>query len=769
MLPSERHSPFAAHEFVANLTLLFSEHPLLERPAVAKAAGFDRVEFWWPFGKDPDPRPGLIDAFVSSVQRSGVQVVAMNLFAGDMQNGERGVLSYPEHTAEFRRSVEIGMEIGERLGIRLFNAPYGHRLPGLPADLQDETAAANVAFAMRSARRIDGTILIEPLSGMPHYPLKTTDDAASLINKIKNESGLDNLGLLFDQYHLAVNGEDLEQAISRHGDLVEHVQIADVPGRGEPGSGSANIQDLINAFIDRDYSGQFALECIPADSTEEALRRLHEEVSGWTVASPSSAAVTASKIRVEQELLTDLPPVRPIEPEAVAERIRASGRLLVVLDDDPTGTQAVTGVPVLTAWSVEDLRWAMRQDSPTFFVLTNTRSLEPDQAAARNRAIVASLVAAARSERRAFTLVSRGDSTLRGHFPLETDVLGHALAEHGEPPVDGVVLCPAYVDAGRLTVDGVHWIRTDQGMLPVGASEFARDAAFGYSNSDLAAYAEEKSGGRWRRSEVLGIGLDDIRLGGERRVSELLQTLRSGRLAVVDAACDDDLRVVALGALAAEESGRRLLYRTGPSFVRARTGQGASLPLSAADLFKEGVAAPHGLVVVGSHVSLTTRQLTALRTMDGIRELTLDVAELLDAGRRDAHIARMANAVLRDLDTADVVIQTTREVVTGGDAATSLAIARQVSAALVEVVRTVTAARVPRFIVAKGGITSSDIATDALRVRRAWVRGTMLPGIVSAWTGVDGNVPGVPYIVFAGNVGNDDALAHVVNVLRAEP
>jgi uncharacterized protein YgbK (DUF1537 family) len=367
-----------------------------------------------------------------------------------------------------------------------------------------------------------------------------------------------------------------------------------------------------------------------------------------------------------------------------------------------------------------------------------------------------------------FTLVSRGDSTLRGHFPLETDVLAETLIQHGERPVDGVVFCPAYVDAGRLTVGDVHWVRAGEAMVPVGASEFARDATFGYRSSHLPAFVEEKSQGRWHRAEVLSIGLDDIRLGGQRRVTELLTSLREGRPAIVNAMCDDDLRVVALGALAAEERGRRLLYRTGPSFVRARAGQAASPPLTAADLHRAGRPSPHGLIVVGSHVSLTTRQLAALHRMEEISEIVLDAAELLESDRRDAHIAVVANAAIRNLDTADVVVTTSRDVITDADPATSLTIARRVSAGLVDVVRRVTQARTPRFIVAKGGITSSDVATDALGIRRAWIRGTLLPGIVSAWSAVDGSVPGIPYIVFAGNVGTDDSLSHVVRLLRAE-
>ncbi|MFJ2115709.1 MULTISPECIES: four-carbon acid sugar kinase family protein [unclassified Streptomyces] len=463
----------------------------------------------------------------------------------------------------------------------------------------------------------------------------------------------------------------------------------------------------------------------------------------------------------------DLPPVRQVDPAEVGAAI-AGGRRLVVLDDDPTGTQTVADVPVLTTWTVDDLRWALRQDSTAFFVLTNTRSLAPDAAAARNREIVRALALASAAESIGFVLASRGDSTLRGHFPLETDVLAE------EVPVDGVVLVPAYIEAGRLTVGSVHWMRTADGMLPVAESEFAKDATFGYANSGLPEWIEEKTSGRTPAKDVLRITLDDLRVGGPEHVAGLLTSLRDGRTAVADALCDDDLRVLALASAAAEESGARLLYRVGPSFVRARAGQGARAPLTAAELrafggeSAEEAPTAHGLIAVGSHVGLTTRQLDRLRERGGLAEFELDVPALLDGDRhRAAHIADVARQCAEALAAGDVILRTTRALVTGDGADDSLAIARSVSAAMVEAVRAITAARRPAFVVAKGGITSSDVATEGLDIRRAWARGTLLPGIVSLWEPVSGPSVGIPYIVFAGNVGGEDALADAVALLRS--
>ncbi|MGX1479784.1 UNVERIFIED_CONTAM: uncharacterized protein YgbK (DUF1537 family) [Streptomyces canus] len=463
----------------------------------------------------------------------------------------------------------------------------------------------------------------------------------------------------------------------------------------------------------------------------------------------------------EAAVLEGLPPVREVSASEVAARV-SGGPRLVVLDDDPTGTQTVADVPVLTSWTVDDLRWALRQDSTAFFVLTNTRSLSPEDAATRNREVVRALQTASKAEGTDHVLASRGDSTLRGHFPLETDVLAEELGT-----VDGVVLVPAYVEAGRLTVDSRHWMRTADGLLPVGESEFARDATFGYRSSSLPEWVEEKTGGRTAADEVLRVALDDLRGGGPAHTARLLSSLSGGRTAVVDAVCDDDLRVLALALTEAETNGTRLLYRVGPSFVRARAGQAGRAPLTPAELRPLRGDAPHGLIAVGSHVSLTTRQLDRLRERGGIAEYELDVGLLLDEERRDGHIAEVAAAAAGALETSDAVIRTSRTLVTGADADDSLAISRRVSAALVEAVRQVNAIRRPAFVVAKGGITSSDTATHGLEIRRAWARGTLLPGIVSLWEPVDGPAAGIPYIVFAGNVGGPDALADALDLLRS--
>lgn len=474
----------------------------------------------------------------------------------------------------------------------------------------------------------------------------------------------------------------------------------------------------------------------------------------------------------EEDLLARWPEPQTVSPHDLAKAVASDGARLVVLDDDPTGSQTVADVPIVTRWNVADLRWAFRQAASLFYVLTNTRSLPTPDARARVKSVITALCEAAELERVKFTIASRGDSTLRGHFPTETDAIIDTLRECRGWTVDGVLVVPAYLEAGRLTIGGVHWIRSSGELIPVGTTEFARDPSFGYRASDLREYVEEKSSHRWRAEEVLRITLADLRIGGVRRVQEILMGLHDGRPVVVDAAAEDDLRILSLAILGAEQQSKRFVYRVGPSFVRARAGLCAREPVSvnalraiATNKAAGALLAPHGLIVVGSHVSQTTRQLERLQECRQYGELVLDVQSLLGPGR-DEYIADCARNAVGRLAVQDLVIATSRQAVTEHDGEHNLAIGRRVSSALVALCRQVVGDLIPRWVVAKGGITSSDIATEALGITRAWVRGTLLPGIISLWEPVTSVAPGIPYVVFPGNVGDSEALVEVIDLLR---
>jgi len=467
-----------------------------------------------------------------------------------------------------------------------------------------------------------------------------------------------------------------------------------------------------------------------------------------------------------EALLAGFPAEVAVPAQDVAAAVAATGRVLIVLDDDPTGTQSVADLPVLTQWEPEDFRWALSLGASAIYVLTNTRSLDPDEAAERNRQVVSNALIAAGGAPLAF--VSRGDSTLRGHFPLEPEVIAETLSSSAGVHIDGVVIVPAFPDAGRVTIDGVHYMRSAADELtPIAETEFAQDATFGFVHSGLAEYVEEKSGGRMLATDVIGLNLTILRAGAE-AIADTIDPATHSTPIVADAVTENDLRLLALGLDEAERRGKSLIYRVGPPFVRARIGQAVREPLSATDAFGDTtVTDAGGLIVVGSHVAMTTRQLDALkRVHSSARVVEIDVAELLAPGS-PAHLDGVVDLVVDALAGADVILQTSRVLVKTTDPADSLRIARTVSAAVVEVVQRVVARTRPRFVIAKGGITSSDVAARGLQIRHAIVRGPMLPGIVSLWEPVDGPATGIPYVVFAGNVGDDASLVAVVQTLSA--
>jgi hydroxypyruvate isomerase len=249
-----------------NCSILFTEVPLLDRPLAARAARFDAVEFWWPFAT-PTPDPGEVDAFVSAITDAGVTLVGLNFFAGDMAAGDRGLVSWPGREEEFAASVRIALEIGRRTGCRAFNALYGRTGHGEPAE-NAATADRNLRLAAAEAAEDGAVVLLEPVSGFPDYPLRTAADVADVISRYDD---LDNLRLLLDLYHLATNGDDLATAVTAYADLVGHVQIADAPGRGEPGSGDLLLDTHLDALQRQGYDGWVGLEYSSTTTTEESL------------------------------------------------------------------------------------------------------------------------------------------------------------------------------------------------------------------------------------------------------------------------------------------------------------------------------------------------------------------------------------------------------------------------------------------------------------------------------------------------------------------
>ncbi|MBT5901751.1 MAG: hypothetical protein HOH58_06550 [Opitutaceae bacterium] len=429
-------------------------------------------------------------------------------------------------------------------------------------------------------------------------------------------------------------------------------------------------------------------------------------------------------------------------------------RKVWILDDDPTGTQTVAGLPVLTHWDVPSLQTEFANDHAGCFVLTNSRGLTSDRSRSLHRQFIRNLQQAA--EGRAFTVISRSDSTLRGHYPLETDVVADGLGGG-----DLTLIAPYFAAGGRYTLNDTHYVAENGQLVPAAETPFARDAVFGYTKSYLPEWVEEKTDGAVSAQDVICLSLELIRQGGPAAVAQKLTEAARGSVVITNATTQSDIEVVAAGSLAAETAGRSLIARTAASYVCARVGQRPPPLLTGKDMIEPAGARHGGLTVVGSYVPKTTAQLAQLEARHDLVSIELDVSDLLVREARSQTIAAaIAKMNIALSDGRDVVVHTSRELVRSSDDGANLSIGSEVSRALVEVVQAI-AVR-PRYLIAKGGITSSDTATEGLGVKRAIVAGQILPGVPVWRLGPETKFPGLSYVVFPGNVGDDNAVADAV-------
>jgi uncharacterized protein YgbK (DUF1537 family) len=433
---------------------------------------------------------------------------------------------------------------------------------------------------------------------------------------------------------------------------------------------------------------------------------------------------------------------------------------IIVLDDDPTGSQTVHSCLLLMRWDVETLRTGLQDDSPIFFVLTNTRSLPPESAASVTKEVCSNLKLALKAEEvNDFLIVSRSDSTLRGHYPIETDVIAAELG-----PFDAHFLVPAFFvgeasrrEGGRITCDSTHYLIIDGVPTPVHETEFARDSVFGYHYSYLPKYVEEKTQGRISADAVERFLLADIRGGS----LEKLMKLSGNQCAVVDGETQADLNRFAEDLLSAASEGKRFLFRSAASILTAL----AALPPQAiaaenmASYVREGKP---GAVIVGSHVKKTTQQLEKLLQADGTVGIEVDVERLLDESNESA---TLLTEILESTQTAHnagktPVVYTSRQELSFKDVKTRLNFGEKVSGLLMDIVR-----GLPSdigFLISKGGITSNDVLSNGLALTSARLLGQILAGCSMVISPSDHpQFPKLPVVLFPGNVGDADALATV--------
>lgn len=424
---------------------------------------------------------------------------------------------------------------------------------------------------------------------------------------------------------------------------------------------------------------------------------------------------------------------------------------IIVLDDDPTGSQTVHSCLLLTRWDVKTLHKAMLDSSPLFFILTNTRGMDAKRAADITREVCQNIQLALdelKQEERTINpiLVSRSDSTLRGHYPVETDIIAEELG-----PFDAHFLVPAFFEGGRITRDSIHYLVVDGKEIPVHETEFANDSVFSYKHSYLPDYVEEKTQGRIKADQVERFLLDEVRGNS---LTHLLN-LKNNICCVVDCETQADLNNFAKQLKEAAKQGKRFLFRSGASLLTSLANLSAQ-PVAAEAMSNYVRNGKAGAVIVGSHVKKTTQQLEQLLKQDTVVALEVDVQRI--STERDS----LLKDVLKQAEDAHAknltpVIYTSRVEKVFADQHTRLAFGEQVSAFLMDVVRNLP--ETLGFLISKGGITSNDVLSSGLSLRTSRVVGQILPGCsVVCCPDNHPRYPDMPIVIFPGNVGDENAL-----------
>lgn len=442
---------------------------------------------------------------------------------------------------------------------------------------------------------------------------------------------------------------------------------------------------------------------------------------------------------------------------------------IIVLDDDPTGVQTVQNISVYTDWSVESLRDGFNEQSRIFFILTNSRSFTAEETVLVHQEIAKNILTVSRETAIDFILISRGDSTLRGHYPLETAVLRKVLEKGNGEKIDGEVIIPFFKEGGRFTIDNIHYVLEGDKLVPAGETEFAKDKTFPYHSSHLGEWCEEKTMGEFKKDNLIYISLDTLRALDYDSINQSLASVRGFNKVVVNAIDYADIKVFVTALIRAVNCGKRYLLRSAASVTKVIGGVPDRPFLSRDDLILE-TNQNGGIIVVGSHVNKTSQQLAELMQYEkNIMFIEFDQRLVVDSKQIELEIKRVVDLTEQNIKNGiTVAIYTRRERfdLNTGDKEAELKIATGISDAITKVVARLTVK--PSFIIAKGGITSSDIGTKAMAVKKATVMGQIKPGIPVWMTGAESKFPGLPYIIFPGNVGSKTTLREVVEILTGK-
>lgn len=431
---------------------------------------------------------------------------------------------------------------------------------------------------------------------------------------------------------------------------------------------------------------------------------------------------------------------------------------IIILDDDPTGTQTVYDLPIYTRVDYEIMQNILLDNNiKAFYILTNTRSMSEEKAIELDSKIAKIIDLASQKTGIDYELIVRGDSTLRGHFPLELNIIKDNISKK----IDGYFLIPFFQEGGRITLDDVHYVKENNKLIPAGETQFARDHTFGFASSNLKEYIEEKTNHEILKEQVVSISLEELRTNSYTVFNKIMNL--NGRICIVNAENYRDIQAFVDELLKAETQGKNYLFRTAASFVKSRIGLRNKSLLDGNKL--NIIDNRGGLIIAGSYVNKTSQQINHLMKETYVDSLEIDALSILTKSDNNNIINEISKKVDENIIKGiDTLLYTSRSVILGNDNIPNLDIGNKISIFLANIVKELKGA--PAFIIAKGGITSSDIATEGLNIEKAIVCGQIANGVPVWKCGWESKFYGLVYIVFPGNVGDEDELTNVIKRLH---
>lgn len=474
-------------------------------------------------------------------------------------------------------------------------------------------------------------------------------------------------------------------------------------------------------------------------------------------------------MKLESEVLQSYNKIDEQYVESLLEKeIKKNNKTFVVLDDDPTGVQTVHDVPVYTNWEKETLRQAFAEKNNLFFILTNSRGFTEEQTTKAHKEIADVVDEAAKEAGVEYVFVSRSDSTLRGHYPLETEILKENYEYHTGTTIDGEILCPFFKEGGRFTIDNIHYVKYGDELVSANETEFAKDQTFGYSSLTMPEYVAEKTDGKYHAEDVTCISLKDIRSMDIFKIEEALMQVKDFNKIIVNAVDYIDLKIFSIALYRAMNKGKLFMFRTAASLVKVMGGV-TDQPLLERGQMIVKETQNGGVIVVGSHTEKTTKQVEELKKLTDIEFIELDATLVADEEAFEKEVQRCLRLEEECIKAGKTVCcYTTRSLIKAntGNKEDELRLSVKISDAVQSLVGRLEV--IPAFVIAKGGITSSDVGTKALRVIKANVLGQIEPGIPVWQTGEESKFPMTPYIIFPGNVGEVTTLREAVEKLTGK-